>query len=296
MGAWSAEIFDDDGADEIREEYKMLLGYEIPLDEAYKLIEEYFYTDYRNQDDEDVYWLAIASFQWENGILMEEVKQTALDCINNPRYLERWRDDGDDLLNERIRILQKLKNDLIRETREKRKRFPKCPRSHRVKTKFKVGDIIVYKIKGNMIEWGELVDQNDKNALLYAQNKIMGKNILLRVVAIDKIPVSSVCPELDYSSFPIVAMYDWLGESEPSEDEIYELSFKQIVSDYWNNSYVDAVCLELMNTKEEKRWGELFLLKEEPNYSIPESININTATYKVVSQFDVSLIYTFAKE
>lgn len=95
MGAWSAKIFDDDGAEEIKEEYKILLGYGMSPQDVYEKLTDYFYPDYKGQDDEDVYWLSLALFQWQNGILLDEVKQRALECIENDEYLERWKDSGE---------------------------------------------------------------------------------------------------------------------------------------------------------------------------------------------------------
>ena len=126
MGTWSANIFDNDGAEEIKEEYETLLSDGMSVAEAYKRIEEYFYPDYKDQDDEDVYWLSIALFQWENGILQDEVKQRALECIANEEYLEIWKEDAE-LYAERKRVLEDLKYKLTNEKKKKRKRFSKRP-------------------------------------------------------------------------------------------------------------------------------------------------------------------------
>ena len=66
MGTWSPRIFDNDGAEDIISEYKILLGYGIPPLETYQKIKAYFYPDYQGGCDEDVYWLAIALYQWQN--------------------------------------------------------------------------------------------------------------------------------------------------------------------------------------------------------------------------------------
>lgn len=73
MGAWSTRIFDDDGAEDIISEYRILLGYGVSPEKTYHLIKEHFYQDYAGGDEEDVYWLSIALYQWQNGILMEEI-------------------------------------------------------------------------------------------------------------------------------------------------------------------------------------------------------------------------------
>lgn len=297
MGAWSAEIFDDDGAEEIKEEYKILLGYGMSSEEAYQKIEDYFYSDYEGKQDEDVYWLSIALFQWQNGILLEKVKQQALRCIEDENYLERWKDSGEEIYEERKLILEKLKDDLINVVKERKKRFLKCPKCYRYKTTWKVGDLLAYKIISPMLEWGEEVSDEDKRKLQKSQKLIKDKYILLRVVDVDKNPVSEICPELDYSSSAVVMLYDWLGDTIPTEEEICNLDFKPIVSDYWQKTkrIVSSICLEVMNSKEEKQWCEITLLKSEKDYVKPQMYYAHKgAPYRLVSQFDVSLIFTYA--
>ena len=86
MGAWTTRIFDDDGAADIRSEYRILLGYGVPNEKAYELIRDCYYKVYEKEDDEDIYWLAIALYQWQNGILLDEVKENALRCIDKREY------------------------------------------------------------------------------------------------------------------------------------------------------------------------------------------------------------------
>lgn len=228
MGAWSAEIFDDDGADEIKEEYKILLGYGMPRQEAYKKIEDYFYPDYQGQHDEDVYWLSIALFQWQNGILLDTVKQHALECIADNSYLERWKDSGEKIYQERKEVLEGLKYKLINIVNEERKKFPKCPKYYRDKTQWEVGDLLTYKMLSPIFEWGDCVKLEDKTRFCKAQELIKGRYLLLRVVEIDKTPVSSICPELDYSSSAVVMLYDWVGDMLPTSEDISRLKFKPI--------------------------------------------------------------------
>ena len=297
MGAWSAEIFDDDGAADIIGEYKILLGYGISPEEAYQKIEEYFYPDYKEAHEEDVYWLAIALFQWQNGILMEEVKQQALRCIDDEEYLERWKDSGEEIYKERKAVLEKLKYDLIHVVKERKKRFPKCDKCYRFKTPWQVGDLLAYKVISPMVVWGEAVNSEDKTKLWEAQKRIKDKYILLRVVDVDKVPVSDICPELDYASSAIVMLYDWIGDALPTEEEICNLEFKPIVSEYWRKikELVSSICLEVLDEKEEKQWCEISVLKSEKEYRKPQMyLEHRSSPINFVSQFDLSLIFTFA--
>lgn len=154
MGAWTTRIFDDDGAADIRAEYKILLGYGVSPEETYTRIRDYFYKDYQGEDDEDVYWLSIALFQWQNGILMDEVKEKALQCIESENYLERWKESGEIVYNERKEVLETLKNKLLYEVNPRKEKFPKCPKYYREKTPWKVGDLLACWIVKEPRGWG----------------------------------------------------------------------------------------------------------------------------------------------
>lgn len=169
MGAWSANIFDDDTAMDIIGEYKILLGYGIPPEEVYKKISDYF-SEYR-EEDADVYWLSIALYQWKNGILMDEVKQKALECIDNESYLERWKDSREKIYKKRKQVLEELRYNLINIVNPPKKKFPKCSKCYRCKTEWKVGDLLAYKMTQPMIQWGELVGAEKKRKIFRGTKK-----------------------------------------------------------------------------------------------------------------------------
>ena len=176
MGAWSTRIFDND----MTAEYKTLLGYGILPEEAYNKVYEYFAKDFIEQDDEDDFWLGIALFQWKNGILLDEVKENALRCIDNEEYLERWKDSGEKIYQKRKNVLSEFKEKLLHEVNPTKKKFPKPPTYLREKTDWKVGDLIAYKITEKPIE-KETNDENKKKDCA-TQNKLFHKYLLLRVI------------------------------------------------------------------------------------------------------------------
>ena len=299
MGAWSAKIFDDDGASDIRDEYRTLLGYGMSLEEAYKKIEDYFYPDYQGQFEEDVYWLAIALFQWQNGILLDTVKQRALECIDDESYLERWKDSGEKIYQERVKVLADLKYKLTNVVNEKRKRFAKPPKYMRFKTKWKKGDLLAYKVTEPMIEWEDSIKPQVRKRLIESQSRLRNRYILLRVINIAKMPISYICPELDYASSPVVMLYDWIGDTIPSSDEIDRIPFRPIVIDFWakKKKIVASIDLEVKDSKEEKNFGEFIFLKEEKEYDFPKMyLEHQCSPIRVVAQFNLTLIQTFAHE
>lgn len=298
MGAWSAEIFDDDDAADIIDEYKILLGYGMSPREAYQKISGYFYPDYEDAvEGKDVYWLSIALFQWKNGILMDEVKERALECIADESYLERWKDSGEEIYQERKQVLEKLRYNLMNVVNEEKKKFPKCPADFRRKTKWKAGDLLAYKMTAPIKPWGDCFSSDEKKRLRNTQERIKNGYLLLRVVKNDKTPVSGICPDLDYASSAVVMLYDWMGETLPEGGKVERIPFKPIVNNYFTDKkeIVSAVCLEPDSPKEEKKWAEITLVKREENFQVPEMYLQHPGTpLDDISQFSLSLIHTFA--
>lgn len=295
MGAWTTRIFDDDGASDIRAEYKIMLGYGVEPQEVYEKIRDYFYEDYKGQDDEDVYWLSIALFQWQNGILMDEVKEKALQCIADDSYLERWKDSGEKIYKKRKEVLAELKNKLLYEVNPKKK-FPKCPGYYRIKTPWKVGDLLAYRIVTKPHSWDDCVEGKRIEA---SEKKIWNNYVLLRVVDVIESPVTFLYPELDYTSCAHVMLYDWYGEKIPLLEEISKMEFRPIIIDYWSKSkqIVSGVALEIENIKKEMEHCEIILLGNDKRYYENKPIlykENNGCPIKVPSQFNVSLAMTFA--
>ena len=299
MGTWSPRIFDNDGADDIISEYKILLGYGIPPLETYKKIKDYFYPDYQGGCDEDVYWLAIALYQWQNGILLDEVKEDAIKCLEDGSYLEQWDECGEKVFQKRKEMLEQFHYKLLNEMNPVKKRFPKCPSYYRRKTNWKVGDLIAFKTDAPILEWGDNVKSEIKRNLLESQKYITNQYLLFRVVEISKTPVSIICPELDYSSCAVVMLYDWVNDTFPTDEDIDNMEYKPIVTDYWSDKkkIVSSVCLHFESSKEDTKWGKFTLLKNDTNYVIPDMyVKHPESPMDFLSSLHTKLIFTFALE
>lgn len=253
MGAWTTRIFDDDGAADIIADYRILLGYKVNPKEAYEIITNYYLKEYQDNDDEDVYWLAIALFQWQNGILEEQVKNMALKCIEEEKYMDRWKESGEKTYIKRKEILDTFRNKLLYEKNPTKITFPKCPKYYREKTPWNIGDLLAY----------QFMDQSTNR-----DNTAEKKCVLLRVVDVNSHPVTKLYPELDYNSNATIMLYDWMGTINSIPDNISNLKFKLIAIDRCNNIWrmASSVGLDYYNRKKDKEVCDIVHLGNEKKY------------------------------
>ena len=92
MGAWGPGIYQDDVAQDVRDDYIELLKKEVPKEQAVELIKESYMEEIEDEDDQSVFWIALADTMWKVGRLTEEVKQKALEIIENKQDLEKWKE------------------------------------------------------------------------------------------------------------------------------------------------------------------------------------------------------------
>lgn len=295
MGAWTTRIFDDDGAADIIGEYRMILGYGVPNEVAYQKIKEYFYKDYAGQDDEDVYWLSIALFQWQNGILMEEVKKEALRCIESGQYLEVWKESGKKVYEKRKEILETLKDKLLHEVNPLKK-IKKCPSYYRTKTSWKVGDLLIYQVRKG-IE-GIEGSTNIPVEIVESEKRNRSKKFLLRVVAVNKIPVSNIYPELDYTSSADVMLYDWSGDTIPSDEVIDKLAFRKIIIERMNSGMCKVSNgVSIIYDKQDREFAEITVHSNDKRFQehVPQLYIENSGCPACdTSNFNFYLALTFA--
>jgi len=220
MGAWGTAIFSDDYALDIKNEYQTLLAFGTSEEEAYSLAKNHFYNECKGTDDEPVFWFSIASIQQKYGILLPEVKENAIKCIDNGSDLERW--DGSELKKRNL-VLSKLKEQLLAPPMPKKK----VPKPYFQKPRWKLGDLVLSRL---------VCPENKRKRWYY------NKYILYRITHIKKESVSFLKPDLAYNEYAYGALYDWIGDEAPNSLILNDLSFFKwdkdflgdIMSDYFS--------------------------------------------------------------
>lgn len=142
MGAWGANLYQDDVALDVKDEYKDILRRGKTNEEAMQEIIDKYQELLEDAEDRGVFWLALADTQWNLGRLDEQVKEQALEIIELGTDLKRW-ESNEKLYNKRKEILEKLKEKLLSPQPEE-KRMPKY---RTYKCEWKNGDVFVYQLK-----------------------------------------------------------------------------------------------------------------------------------------------------
>lgn len=196
MGAWGPAIFSDDLAQDIRGEYNTLLSVGKSNAEAEQLLMSY-YSVILNCDDEeeDVFWFALALAEWNKGRLSELAKENALNALKRGRDLKRWVKNEKEY-QQRKTVLQKLEKTLTSpqppEKKVKKPMMRRCP--------WKEGSLLAYRISMNP----QLV-----------KSPVYKKYVLIRVIRVNKEPVSKILRTELYDETMMIGLYGWIGESIP---------------------------------------------------------------------------------
>lgn len=244
MGAWGTSIFSDDMALDIRREYSILLSVGKENNEIEKMLKDYYSCVLNNGGpDEDVFWFVLALCEWKKGRLSSDVKAKALSALDGGRDLERWNTPGNKKNYEkRKRVLEELRA-IILSPMPPAKAIRKPTVHH---CPWKVGSLLAYRIIANKE--------------LLSNHPCYGKYVLLRVIKVDKHPVSKLFDTDYYDETMLVGLYGWIGDSIPNPEIVSSLEFIPI-ADYIPQMPNNEIDISLLNG-----------LPEEPRKRVEQAI------------------------
>lgn len=149
MGVWGVGLYASDEAEDARDDFRDIFSVK-SAEEATELIMKQYSEEFFDEDLEEasIYWYALADWQWNKGILQPQVKQKALDMLEQGIGIEEWREDGSKSnIKKRIEVLEKLKNKLLSP-----QPVPKKIRNSNLHYKLKPGDIIAIRTNERFVE------------------------------------------------------------------------------------------------------------------------------------------------
>ena len=142
MGAWGVKIYQDDVAEDVRDEYKEILKKGLNGQEALEEIIGSFIEEIEDIDDGPVFWIALADTMWNMGRLIPDVKEKAIQVIESGADLEKWKENKKEY-EKRKEVLEQLKEKLNSPMpAEKKIKIPKI-----YKCEWKDGDTFAYQLE-----------------------------------------------------------------------------------------------------------------------------------------------------
>lgn len=211
----SAALFSDDMSLHIRKEYGFLVSIGKENNEIEEILQQY-YSNILNCDDpeEDVFWFVLAYCEWKKGRLSPFVKEKALSALDSGRELERWNEPGAETeYKKRKKVLSDLKEMLLSPMPPAKK--PKKPTVHHCP--WPVGSLLAYRI----VSCNKL-----------ANHPCFKKYVLLRIIQINRSPITKIFPTEYYNESMIVGLYNWIGSEIPDPSIVEQLKFIPIQE--WN--------------------------------------------------------------
>ena len=209
MGAWGANLYQDDVALDVKDEYKDNLRRGKTNEETMQEIIDKYQELLEDEEDRGVFWLALADTQWNLGRLDDQVKEQALEIIELGTDLKRW-EVNEKLYNKRKEILEKIKEKLLSPQPEE-KRMPKY---RTYKCEWENGDVFAYQLKSE-----------------YAKEQgLEGRYLIIQKIdEIDWYPCSTI---------PLVRVKITEGKTIPkTEKEIEQLEYIQTCFSFYEERF-----------------------------------------------------------
>ena len=201
MTVWKKEIIDGDLEERIQNEYKKLLSVGKSGEEAEKLLADYFHSIFSG--DELImgrFWMTLALYEWKFGRLTGNADRNARQWASYP-----W-------CNISKKALENLLNTLDAPMPQKKKfRLPSyishCP--------WPIGSLLAYRI----------ISSEQPHV---TKSAFYGKYVLLRIIQINKIPVTRLAPNDAWNERMLVGLYNWIGDSIPDPKIADSLQFTAV--------------------------------------------------------------------
>lgn len=192
MEAWGPSLYSNDLACDIRGDYLDELKRGETNEEAtLKLIKKNL-CNMVDDEDEPLFWFALADTQWNYGRLLQNVKDKALLFIESDKESERWKEAGAKQYkawnNTLIKLQKKLNSPQPAEKKISKYRLYKC--------KWNLGDVFAYRFSSEYSR----------------EHGFYGKYIVFRKVSEDTWWPGHI--------IPVIQIYKWIGKSIPDSSTI----------------------------------------------------------------------------
>ena len=243
MGAWGTSIYSCDVAEDVRDACNIIYAY-FDVEEGNERIFSFF-DEIINQDYVDneyaSFWFALSDWQWKHGMLNCNVKEKALELLENYSGLEEWEHTD---ISKRKKVLDKLKNQLL----QPQPVFKK-PRVKVFKAKHKPGDIIIFQsvVNNESEKSSQWKIQSFQPPCFYRALDLRnsqyrnidgfdatGKYMALLCVGVVREQNSEFIEDV-FDEHSIYVWYDYLSFIRPSVDDLRKCGFLPYIDWQWRD-------------------------------------------------------------
>ena len=217
MGTWNTSITGNDTAKDLYIEYTAAF-YKFDVEEALKRIDNYIRTEMFDESDEEEwsnYIYSLADFMWKKGILIDSIRNKAIELIDSGFGLELWAEAGQRTLDSRKKKLAEFKEKLLSSQPPKKKIKPNV-HTERI---FDDGDIIAVQLQTVGKTYTE---QESKSISEEDFHNFDGKYVLMQLVNCYASWTSSIVPEVkDY--WACFRLFDGIYDTVPNDVDLLSL-------------------------------------------------------------------------
>ena len=193
MGTWGPKLYEDDLAEDIKNEYEELLEKGKNNKEAIEDIYQIYKEEIEDSDEKSVFWMVLADILYKNKNLTKFVKEKALKEIELGENLERWKNEAseEDYII-RKKEIEKLKKKLVsyqeceKNVGAKNKSIKKIANNNILE--WKIGDTYAYKIQDSKFEGQYFILRKVQDCMYYNNTRYQSAIIYVQITSNKEIP------------------------------------------------------------------------------------------------------------
>ena len=195
MGSWGDKLYQNDLAQDLKEEYKTYLKIGYSDLEVENMMINSFKEEFDEKNNEKIFWLVLADQESKLGRLSSKTKEKALNYIKDTETIE----------------LVELKNRIESEPLHRKE----LGKFYMKRSLYNVGDILAYKIRST----------NSTNK--QKNNNLTDKYVLFEVTGMVRLNIGCLPMNEFYDEFPVVTLLDWVGDEIPNKGQLSVISYKK---------------------------------------------------------------------
>lgn len=193
MGTWGPKLYEDDLAEDIKNEYEELLEKGKNNRDAIEDIYQIYKEEIEDPDEKSVFWMVLADILYKNKNLTEFVKEKALKEIELGENLERWKNEA----SEEDYIIRKREIDKLK---KKLNSYQECEKNIETKNKsikkiannnileWKIGDTYAYKIQDSKFEGQYFILRKAQDCMYNNNTRYQSAIIYVQITSNKEIP------------------------------------------------------------------------------------------------------------